>query len=132
MRPQTDKQGYSRVLLSANGIHKNYQIHRLVATTFIPNPKNLLIVNHIDGNPKNNRVENLEWCTQSENVLHAIHSLNRLGHAFPPKKIKCVETGEVFVSLTRAAKAYNSNPGNIWRSATSGRYRAGGYHWTFM
>lgn len=132
MRLLPDKQGYLRVLLFANGVHKNCQVHRLVATAFIPNPKNLPVVNHIDGNPKNNRVNNLEWCTQSANVLHAIHSLNRLGHSFPPKKIRCVETGEVFVSMTRAAKAYNSNPGNIWRSAASGRYRASGHHWAFV
>lgn len=48
-----------------------HSIHRLVAKTFIPNPNKKRIVNHIDGNKQNNNVENLEWCTDSENVRHS-------------------------------------------------------------
>jgi hypothetical protein len=46
------------------------KIHRIIAETFIPNPKNLPFVNHIDGNKLNNNVENLEWVTKSENKLN--------------------------------------------------------------
>lgn len=46
-------------------------IHRLVALTFIPNTENKPEVNHIDNNPLNNHVKNLEWCTRSENVRHS-------------------------------------------------------------
>ena len=70
------KQGYAYVNLYNEFGRKTKKIHRLVAETFIPNPKNLLQVNHIDGNKLNNRLENLEWCTQQENTLHAVrHSL---------------------------------------------------------
>jgi hypothetical protein len=59
---------YERVTLRSN---KAYLVHRLVALTYIPNPDNLPQVNHIDGDMKNNNVENLEWVSISGNQLHA-------------------------------------------------------------
>jgi len=50
---------------------KNYRLHRLIASAFIPNPNNLKVVNHKNGNKFDNRLENLEWVTHSENSLHS-------------------------------------------------------------
>ena len=62
--------GYYHVMLSKNGVAKRYKVHRLVANEFIENPNNLPIINHKDENPKNNVVDNLEWCTQGYNVRY--------------------------------------------------------------
>jgi DNA-binding transcriptional regulator YiaG len=64
-------QRYLQCSLSKRGVKKSHRIHRLVAENFIPNPKNKAQVNHIDGNKDNNYVNNLEWCTQHENMRHA-------------------------------------------------------------
>ena len=63
--------GYCRVHISHNGVEYKFLVHRLVAEAFIPNPKRLPEVNHKDGNKQNNSVDNLEWCTRSQNTSHA-------------------------------------------------------------
>ncbi len=62
---------YKRVSLSKNGIVKRFQVHRLVAYAFIPNINNKPYINHINNNGENNYISNLEWCTHSENMIHA-------------------------------------------------------------
>lgn len=62
--------GYEYITLNYNGVKKTYQVHRLVAKLFLPNPNNYPCVNHKDENPNNNRVENLEWCTHSYNLSY--------------------------------------------------------------
>ena len=71
VKPYINNKGYLCVnLYKDSKVHK-FQVHRLLAIHFIPNPKNLNEVNHIDGNPLNNSLNNLEWCTHSENIKHA-------------------------------------------------------------
>lgn len=62
---------YLFVRLTGNRLDKKCSVHRLVAEAFIPNPSNKPLVNHKDGNKLNNNANNLEWCTQSENMIHA-------------------------------------------------------------
>ncbi len=69
LKNKINKNGYLSIQMGKNG--KQKLIHRLVALSFIPNPENKYSVNHINGIKNDNRVENLEWCTQSENQLHA-------------------------------------------------------------
>lgn len=66
--------GYEYVAIRQKGIYVGYSVHRLVATAFIPNPKRLPQVNHLDGNKLNNHVANLEWCDAYDNIMHAIRT----------------------------------------------------------
>ena len=62
---------YRRVTLSKEGKVQRFQVHRLVAEHFIPNPSNKPMVNHIDNDGSNNNTDNLEWCTAKENMQHS-------------------------------------------------------------
>jgi len=74
------KTGYCNVCLYKYGFGKFFPVHRLVAIAFIDNTENKPFINHIDANPSNNKIDNLEWCTQSENIKHAFN----LGRKKPP------------------------------------------------
>lgn len=138
---------YSKCILSKNGISTTFNIHRLVAQTFIPNPDNKLEINHIDGNRFNNCVSNLEWCTRKENMEHA--SKNRLMKRgprennpiiskekekyIPPKgeysksarKVLCVTTGEVFNCIKYASEKYGIDSSDISKCCRGKIYHAG-------
>src|SRR3954451_6535865 len=66
--------GYLRVWLNNEHGYKAFSVHRIVSAHFIPNHYNKPFVNHINGSKTDNRVANLEWCTQSENMRHAFLS----------------------------------------------------------
>jgi len=65
------KDEYYEVVLCKDMKMKRFNLHRLIATAFIPNPENKPQVNHINGDKYDNRIENLEWCNNSENQLHS-------------------------------------------------------------
>lgn len=94
--------GYKKVELAKDGKKKSLRVHRLVATAFIPNPMNKPYINHIDGNRINNCVENLEWCTQHENVVHAYETgLNKISHITKEELQRYVENGFTFHQIMK-------------------------------
>lgn len=104
------KQSYLYVTLSKNGVTHKFFVHRLVADAFIVNPENKKQVNHIDGNPQNNHVGNLEWVTNAENTLHAYKiGLNK-------RKQKLITFNGKTQNLTAWSKELGLNPKGIsWR-----------------
>lgn len=93
-----NKGGYLHVGLFHKGFASTQKIHRLVAIAFLPNSNFYIAVNHVDGDKKNNCVSNLEWCTNSENTIHAfkIGLMKGLkGSNNPMSKLTEVEVREI-------------------------------------
>ena len=78
LTPRLSMDGYERVCLCDNAKRYEYRVHRLVAENFIDNPYNLPQVNHKDFNRRNNELQNLEWCTNYDNVRYSMDN-NRSG-----------------------------------------------------
>lgn len=95
---------YWRIKLSKNNKAKRVLLHRIIAETFIPNPENKPQVNHINGDKKDNSIENLEWCTRSENQLHAIRTGLRPMKTKTGTKVINTITGKVFESIKQASR----------------------------
>lgn len=81
--------GYPHLNLMINGVQKRFMVHRVVGEYFVPNPQNKPNINHKNGIRHDNRAENLEWCTQQENIIHSFDVLGRKG-CFHPKTQKGV------------------------------------------
>lgn len=136
LKQHIGNRGYYMVNLWRNNKGHWKTIHRLLAVAFIPNPENKLCVNHIDGNKKNNNINNLEWCTHSENQLHRSRILKKT--RFPEEALKatrkaviCVETGEVFESVSEAARRCGLWQQNISKVLNGEMHTTGGFHWGY-
>lgn len=138
LSPNINNHGYLYLCLCKNKHRWYAKVHRLVAITFLSNPNNFTDVNHKDGNKKNNIIENLEWCSHSENQKHAIrHGLNMKPYAAGLYKKAILQinpdTKEVVAEYESIAAA-NDHFGRCKRSNISnvlnGHHRlAYGYEW---
>lgn len=101
LKPNNNTSGYPSVTLDG----KTVRVHRVVAEVFIPNPNNLECVNHINGDKEDNHMDNLEWCTRSENNRHARETgLHRPGGKKKPFWMK--RNGEAIKKYNSAVEAF--------------------------
>lgn len=125
LKPSDNGRGYLSVSV---GLRNPRYIHDLVAETYIPNPYGYSEVNHIDGNKQNNCVDNLEWSTRHDNLMHACE----MGLVNSQKPIRIVETGEVFRSQNECARYIGGSASGI-HDCRSGRHETHrGYHFEFQ
>ena len=159
-RKQQVARGYKRVTLCLGGKNKNFLVHRLVAKVFLDDYSEDLQVNHKDENKFNNNVSNLEMCTskynnnygtRNERISKKNKGVMNVGKHLSPatefkkghrpwckgipaywrfKKVKCVQTGEIFPSVTDAAKKYECAVQNIIRCCKKGG-KARGLNWEY-
>ena len=116
--------------LCINGQRKIRSGHRMVALTFLDNPKSKPYVNHIDGNKINNTLNNLEWCTHQENVTHAYTQLSIEAHNKKP--VLCVELNKYFSSVVEASNYIHGDNGHICEVCNGKRKTAYGYTWKYI
>ncbi len=112
----SDREGYNCVQLYKDGKQRQKFVHKLVAQTYLEKKDEDVCVNHKNGKPKDNRVENLEWCAKSHDVKHALSTGLNPGRKRPVVQIKVkykTKYKEVYPSLSKASRATKTSAGSI-------------------
>ena len=149
MKTCKNKHGYLMARLSKNGKTKSCTVHRLVAKAFIPNPENKPHIDHMNTNKTDNRVCNLRWVTQKENMNNPLtrekldgekhymfgkhrteETRKKIGEA-KCKKVICLETREIFDSIKEASITMNIDHSSISAVCKGKRKTCGGFHWKY-
>ena len=132
-----NSKGYLHVTLYKNSKYKIYKVHRLVAIHFIENPNSYSQVNHKDENKQNNKVENLEWCTQEYNNNYGTRT-QRFSESMKGKfkgsksprarKVQCVTTGKKFNTVKEATEYYFISSSSSITACCKGKLKSAGKH----
>lgn len=128
LSPTTTRQGYKRLTIWENKVSRTTTVHRMMAETFLGVAEVNFVVNHKDGNPGNNRLENLEWVSIRENIKHAYATglaavgedsvVSKLTEADVLMIIECMKDG---MSVVQTAKAFDVSAAaisHIWNGRT--------------
>ena len=131
--------GYLQIRIRVDGKNRTFKIHRLVASSFVPNPDNKPFVNHIDNDRTNNNASNLEWCTPKENYDWCAKqgrntvSLENLIFKSPKAVIGTnVTTGEtIYLNSMSDGKNFGFNQQNISACCAGKEKTHHGYTWRY-
>lgn len=126
LKPRVGNHGYEYINLHFKGTQETVLIHRLVAEAYIPNPDNLPQVNHKDEVKTHNWINNLEWCDRKYNMNYGTRNKRA------SKRIKCIETGQIFDSIKDAAVFVNRHPSTISAYLIGKSKTSAGYHWELV
>lgn len=139
LKPGNSGRGYLQVVLSKEGESKSFLVHRLVTQAFLDNPNNYTQVNHKDENPRNNRVNNLEWCDRKYNINYGTstqrasekisqsHSDYKGSKNPRARKVQCITTGKKFDCIKEASEYYYVNKSSI-KDCCKGKRKSAGKH----
>ena len=133
LKPRLTLDGYYQVDLCKNGVKKHLYIHRLVAQSFLDNPKNYKIVNHKDENSMNNIVSNLEWCNSTYNNNYG-NCKRKISEANSIKINQYDMDGNFikqWLGINNIERCFKINKGNICMCCKGKRNNAGGYKWKY-
>lgn len=145
LKNHINNMGYEYIYLINNTNKKKMYVHRLVALTFLPNPENKKEVNHLDCNPLNNKVNNLEWCTRQENVDYMVKLgrskkegiwLAKITYKNLLKSKRVVQIDHknkkvcVYQSI-QCVKEKGYRPGDVCRCCKGNRKKHKGYEWKY-
>lgn len=140
------RNGYESVELHINGISKRVSVHRLTFSTFVSPDISGLVIHHIDGNKVNNAVKNLKALSFSAHLTEHPRVVWNKGmkgyragiprphsaYASRRKKVRCIETREVFESVTAAGKQLKREVGTVIASLKNEHRTAGGFHFEYV
>ena len=133
MKPQLINGNRLQVRLSREGTVKNFRVHRLVAENFIKNPYNLPQVNHIDENPQNNNVNNLEWCDAKYNSNYGTR-IKRISEKHKKRIISLDNSGKIeyYDSTTEAQQKNNVSRSSIIKCCKQKQKTSLGLRWFYL